>query len=263
MEATKQIINILPAAPTAANEPVNISKLTAEAIAAADREEIKKPILTMEYMDEILSGEAAYPPELETYLNSNIEYAIQYDFYNGYNYEICNNHYYKIELTSYYRPAMDHITIQLNPDYNLLLDYMSDLNSTYYYSEIDLYNKYAPEKDQINEYRHTVQSEQLILFLYEITEEYMEQELYQELQDQQILNILNHKKYSLLRNLNYKPLITNIKKAWHKIYRDIQEEVDRKLSENFYEDVILPTEEYYINELLQQLPVTIKELPTL
>lgn len=156
-----------------------------------------------------------------------------------------------IKMVSYYRNTA--FNYELNPDYNILLDYLTNLDSIYYDTSSTVWNNYTKgTPQQVNHY--TVHQEQLEFYLYSVLQEYLENTTNPTTPTIEELQELA-KSYPLLEELNLEEFFQDVQTAYQELLKDIQETQDEYLQNEFMEDIYLPT---LGNVELQIIPELIK-----
>jgi len=191
--------------------------------------------------------------ELEQVILDAAKYDIDYMFYQNENYNLFEDVYYSIIQKDH---AADEIEIILNPDYNILIDYITDLDGYYYDSTTQLYNMLVQE-DQQQQYNHyTVQQEAINDICWNITQEYIESypatysNLKPELTAEEITAFYTPEYLEILEAANLQKLTGLIQEAYKQIIQDINNQVKQNYN-NYLEDVYYPAidaaESYYFN----------------
>ena len=178
-----------------------------------------------------ISGEKYYS-FIQEAIDAETEWRLEQFFYCE-NLNLFEGHYLTIELLNNYSPAVENVRIELNEDFNLLLDYITDLDSTYYFSDIILYNELS--REQILDNRQTAETEELGLLLWDFTEEHITN-ITEKHSAQDIKEWIHLQDYYYDSNtFNIELLSEKIADAWQALTEDLEHIIDECMGKKYAE----------------------------
>lgn len=187
--------------------------------------------LTSEKLNRFLSGEILDSTDydkiseiIENETTWNIE---QYFYFNDI--LLIDNSYMRVKINNNYRPVQPEIILSL--DYNILLDYITELDSVYYDAPAYLYNQLVPERLQQRYNCLTVEQEALSLLCYQIASEFLENHYTPELTKEDIKQEFKDYRQEL-QDINQDKLFNLILTAWKEIIKDLNQAIEESLQDD-------------------------------